>query len=204
MLTNFTYRILDLSIAFAQQIFCLLAGFTQNFLAILLNFADVVFVFFDGFLHLFLALMNGLALVFPVTLVANDVLQIFVTLHISRTDDLGRVANHLFGKSYLTRDLDGKTATRLSDLQLKERAHLLSVVQHGTIDNTVVVFCKVFQILIVGRYNAIGSFLTELSQNRFGNRTADLRFGAGPELIDQQQRAVISLPHHILHIQQMR
>ena len=60
-----------------------------------------------------------------------------------------------------------------------------------------------FQILIMRRYYPINTFLAVLSQHRLGYRTADLRFGSRPEFINQQQRAVVGLPHHLLHIHQV-
>ena len=62
----------------------------------------------------------------------------------------------------------------------------MSVVEHRTIDHTFMVFCEVFQILVVGGNDAEGLLLPELLQHSFCYGTANGGLRAASELINQQ------------------
>ena len=92
-------------------------------------------------------LVDGLALAFPVALVAHDILQVFVALDIVLTYDVGGVFDHLFGDTRLAGDLDGKRRAGLSDGELEEGLHLMTVVEHRTVHHAWMVLRKVLQVL---------------------------------------------------------
>ena len=92
---------------------------------------------------------------------------------------------------------------RLSYRELEQGLHLVAVVEHGTVDNTLMVFRKVLQVLIVGGNDAKRLLLPELLQHGLGNGSADGGFSTASELVDEQQSVAVGLLHHILHIQQV-
>ena len=108
MLAYLAYGVLYLAVALAQQFLGLLFGPAQYLLALLLNFLDAVLIAGYAALQVFLMLMYGLALALPVSLVAHNVLQIFVALYVLRTHDVAGVAYHLFGQTSLAGYLYGK------------------------------------------------------------------------------------------------
>ena len=79
----------------------------------------------------------------------------------------------------------------------------MAVIEHGTIDHTLVAVGKMLQILIVCGDDAVGLAPAKLLEHRLGNSPADLRFRAGAKLIDKQQRTVVGTLHHVLHVEQM-
>ena len=107
-LAYLAYCVFDTSVALAQYFFSLLFGSAQYLLALYAYLLDIMLIAFYLALQLLLALMDIGALVLPVTLVANDVLQIFVALDVVGANDVAGLAYHLFGESYLARNLDGK------------------------------------------------------------------------------------------------
>ena len=147
--------------------------------------------------------MDGLAFALPVALVAHDVLQIFVALYVVGAYYLAGVVDHLFGQSYLAGYLNGERTSRLTYLQLEQSLHLMAVVEHRTIDHTLVAVGEMLQVLIVGGDDAIGSLYAKLLEHRFCYGTADLRFSTGSELVDENQGAVVGALHHVLHVRKM-
>ena len=59
----------------------------------------------------------------------------------------------------------------------------MTVVEHSTIDDSFMVFCEVFQVLIVSRDDTEGLLLPELLEYRFGDSTANGRLCAASKLI---------------------
>ena len=80
----------------------------------------------------------------------------------------------------------------------------MAVVKHGSVDDTIMGVSEMLEILIVGGDDRPGTLVTELPQDALGNGTANLRFRTRTELIDENQGLVRRLPHHVLHIEQMR
>ena len=80
----------------------------------------------------------------------------------------------------------------------------MSVVQHSPVHHSFVVFCEVLKVLIVGRYHRPRLLFPELFQHSFGDCTAYLRLRARSELVYQDERVAVCLPHHGLHVHQMR
>ena len=62
----------------------------------------------------------------------------------------------------------------------------MTVVKHGSVHYSFMIFGKMFQILVVGSDDSECSFLVETFQYSFGNSTSDLRLrtstGAHPQI----------------------
>ena len=95
-LTYLAYGVFDTSVALAQYFFSLLLGSAQYLLALYTNLLDIMFIAFYLALQLLLALMDIGALVFPVTLVAHDVLKVFVGIDIFTSYDFRSICNDIF------------------------------------------------------------------------------------------------------------
>ncbi len=87
-LSNLSDGILYLLVALLQQFGCFLLRLLEDSLSASLDILDVALILGDGLFHILLALMDILALVLPVSLVADDVLQILVALDVFRTHDI--------------------------------------------------------------------------------------------------------------------
>lgn len=61
----------------------------------------------------------------------------------------------------------------------------MAVVEHGTIDHSLVLIGKMFQVLIVSRDYTKSHLLPKLFQHGFGYGTANKRFGTATKLIDE-------------------
>ena len=81
-LSNLSDGILNLLVALLQQFGCFLLRLLEDRLSASLDILDIALILGDGFFHILLALMDILALVLPVSLVADDVLQILVALDV--------------------------------------------------------------------------------------------------------------------------
>ena len=110
----------------------------------------------------------------------------------------------LLRQSNLPRYLNGEATAGATDGQLKQRPHLMAVVEHRTVDHAVVTLGKVFQVLVVGGDDGPCLLLAELLQHALGDGAANLRLSAGAHLVDEDKRTVGGLTHHHLHIHQMR
>ena len=202
-LTYLAYGVFDTSVALAQYFFSLLLGSAQYLLALYTNLLDIMFIAFYLALQLLLALMDIGALVFPVTLVANDVLQIFVALDVVGAHDVAGLAYHLFGESYLARNLDGKRAAGATYGELEQRLHLVAVVEHGAVGHALVLVGEVLEVLVVRGDDAPGSVGKKLPQYTLGYGSADVGLGSGAKLVDEYQCGWIGLLQHVLHIEQV-
>ena len=72
---------------------------------------------------------------------------------------------------------------RLTDGELEQGLHLVTVVEHGAVDHALVVVGKVLQVLIVGGDDAKGLLLPELLQYGLGNGAANHGLCAASKLI---------------------
>ena len=147
--------------------------------------------------------MDGLSLVFPVALVACDIQQIFVGIHIVLTHESRCIGNDILGYARLARYLHGKAAARIAHLQLEERLHLLPVVEHRTVYHAWSILGKVLEVLVVRGDYTKGSPAHEALQNRLGNGTAYGWLCASTELVNKQQACRIGIAHHLLHVLQV-
>ena len=114
LFANFAYGIFYLSVALAQQFFGLFLGVSQDGLALLFYFFYARLVFLNAALQVLLVLVNGLALSLPVSLVAHDVLQVFVALNIVASHYIACILYHLFGNACFSGYLDGERRAGLS------------------------------------------------------------------------------------------
>ena len=105
---NGTDRIFNLGIRFLQQMFGILFRLFQDRLAVLFQFHHFGFVLGDDVFHLLFPLADVLALGFPVTLVAYDVLQILVGIDVFATHDFGCIGDDFLRQTDLTGDFHGK------------------------------------------------------------------------------------------------
>ena len=202
--TYFANGILDVTVALLQEFLSLFLSLTQYFLTLLCQFLYLLLVLGDCLFQVLLALMHVLTLVLPIALVAYDVLQVFVALDIVRTNDFACLLDHLVRNARLAGYLYGERRTRLSDSKLEERSHLVSVVQHGTVGYAVVRVGVMLEVLIVSGDDAPCHALHKLIEHSLCHSAADLRLSASTKLVDEQQSAVASLLHHILHVQEVR
>jgi len=185
--------VLNLGVRLLQQLFGLFLGCSQDGLTALVQFLQLRLVSADGLFHLLLLLADILPLGLPVSLVAYNVLQIFVALYVFTAHNFRCVGNHLFGQAYFTGNLYGKRTARITYLQLEEGLHLVAVVEHGAVYNAFVVFGKMLQILIVSSDDSVSPSLVEPFQDGFGHSTTDLGFRAASELVDEQQAAFVAV-----------
>ena len=158
----------------------------------------------DGFLHLFFALTDILAFSLPVTLITDNVLQILVTLDVFAAHDFRCIGDDILGQAYLTGNLHSKRTARITYLQLEKGLHQVTVVKHGTVHHTFMVFGKMFQVLVMGRNDTEGHFLIEPFQHRLGNGTAYLRLRSSTKFINENQTSSVALFHHNFHVRQVR
>ena len=72
---------------------------------------------------------------------------------------LARHTDNILGQAYLACNLNGKRATWLTLLKLKEWADVLHIEHHSTIGNTIGTRCIIFDIRVVGGNHTIASSL---------------------------------------------
>ena len=77
-----------LLVALCEQFFGFLTRIGKNLLALLLDFCDSLLVFVNLALQTLFLLMYGLSFLFPVALVAYDILKIFIALNIVGANDV--------------------------------------------------------------------------------------------------------------------
>ena len=95
-LFNGANSIFDTGIGFLHQLLCFFFGFPQNFFAGFLQIFYLRLVAGNGFFHMLFALADGLAFAFPISLVAHNVLQIFVGIDVFAADNLRSVGDYIF------------------------------------------------------------------------------------------------------------
>ena len=147
--------------------------------------------------------MDVLSLVFPIALVTNDVLKIFVALDIFRPDDVRSIFDDLFRNANLSGYLDGERTSWFPDFKLEQGAHLVSIVKHGTVRDTILNISVLLKVLVVGRYHGKDFFQAELLQYTFRYSRSDARLGATAKLINQQKCATVAAFEHVFHVEQM-
>ena len=147
--------------------------------------------------------MHSLALALPIALVAHNILQIFVTLYVVAAHNLRGVGDDLLGQADLARNLHGKRTAGITYLQLEQRTHLATVIEHCSIDNAGCRIGKMFQVLVVrGDYTVRPAFVETLEQC-LGNGCTDEGFCSATELIDEDKRPVVAVAQCMLHVEQV-
>ena len=81
--------------------------------------------------------------------------------------------------------------------------HELAVVEHSGVGDAGMVVGKVFEVLVVGRNDAVGAVLQEARKHGLCYGSADLGLGASSELVDENKAVVVARFHHLLHVLQM-
>ena len=198
-----TNGVLYLSVAFSKQFFRLFLGFSQHVLSVFFQLSHRFLILADDALKFLFAQMDVLSLVFPIALVTNDVLKIFVALDIFRPDDVRSVFDDLFRNANLSGYLDGERTSWFSDFKLEQGAHLVSIVEHGAVRDTILNISVLLKVLVVGRYHGKDFFQAELLQYTFRYSRSDARLGATAKLVNQQERATVAALEHVFHVEQM-
>ena len=148
--------------------------------------------------------MNLLPLGFPVFSVASYVEEIFVHIDVVTAHYLRCLADNLGGDAYFSCYFYGKRAAGVAHRELEKRLHVLTVVEHGAVNQSVGVVGIVFEVLIVSGDDAEHAFVVDLMQNGLSQGSTNLRLGAATELIDENERSVVGTIEHHLHIIEMR
>ena len=190
-------------VGFFQQFFGCFLGVVYYLFLFLFQLVQFLAVVERRLLVLFLELVDLLPLLFPVALVAHDVLQVFVAVDVVLSYDLRGFPYDVLRKSYLACYLDGKRAARAAYGELEQGFHLVAVVEHGPVLDAGAGVGKMFEVLVVGGDDAEGPFLVEFSQDGFGYGPSDLRFGPAAELVDEDERAVVGMAEHLFHVGQV-
>ena len=107
-LADLADRVLDASVGLADDALRRLFGFTDNCLPLAVHSLEIVFVARYQLLELLLAAADVLSLVFPVTLVADNVLEILVHVDIIAAHLLGCFGDDVVRQADLAGDLDSK------------------------------------------------------------------------------------------------
>ena len=128
-------------------------------------------------------LVYSLSFSFPVSFVAHYVLQVFVALDIFASHYFRCVGDYLLRYSRLPCNFYGERRARLSYCQLEQCPHLVSVVEHGTVNHSLVAVGEMLEVLVVGGDYAVSLFLAELFEYAFGYGSADIWFGTASKLV---------------------
>ena len=126
----------------------------------------------DTLFENFLFLTDSLPFILPITFVPSDVLELFVVVDMLLAHEVGCIPDDLFAQTYLTRYLDSKRATGLSDGELEERTHSASVIEHSAVDDTGGLLRKMLEVRIVCRDDTEDAALHQLAQDSFRDRSA--------------------------------
>ena len=81
-LSNLSDGILNLLVTFLQEFCSFFLGFLENGFSASFDIFNIAFILGDGFFHILLSLVDILAFVLPVSLVADNVLEVLVALDI--------------------------------------------------------------------------------------------------------------------------
>ena len=79
----------------------------------------------------------------------------------------------------------------------------MSVIEHGAIDDALVLLREVFEILVVGCDDAPSAAVEQTMEHGLGDGCAYLRLRAAAHLVNENKAAWAGLFHHHLHIVQM-
>ena len=86
---------------------------------------------------------------------------------------------------------------------MEERLHLRTVVEHGAVDDSLVVLGKLLEVVVVRGDDAEGAAVVDALQHGLGNGSSDERVGAAAELVDEHQALRTAVAEHVLHVQQV-
>ena len=120
--------VFDACVRFLKKTFRILLRLFQNRLAVFLQFLNLGLVSGDGVFHLLFALADVLALGFPITLVAHDVLQILVGIDVFAAHDFRSIGYYFLGQTDFAGNLHGERTSWVANLKLEEGLHQVAVV----------------------------------------------------------------------------
>ena len=160
-LADLTDRTLNLSARLLNKALGFLLRFGDDTLTLLCNARHLLGVLARSLLEEFLFLADALALALPVALVAYDVLQVLVHVDVVCTDRLADFADDLLGQTNLAGDLNGEGATRATNREAEERAHLVAVIEHCPVDKASMLLGVSLEVLIVGGDDTEGASIIE-------------------------------------------
>ena len=203
-LTDFTDGVFDAGVGALEERLRLLAGFGQHRLAARAGVGDFLVVTLEQSVEVLFLVVHGAALVFPIVLVAYDVLDIFLAHHVIASHELFRLLYEVGRQSYFAGNLQGKGTARRAEGEGEEGLQLLAVVEHRAGHYARSVRGVLLEILIVRGDNAEGAALHEAVEDALSEYAADLRFRAAAHLVDEQERGGVGLAEHQLHVLQMR
>ena len=203
-LTDFANRVFDAGVGALEERLRLLAGFGQHRLSARAGVGDFLVVTLEQTVEVLFLVVHGAALVFPIVLVANDVLDIFLAHHVVAPHELFRLTDEVGRQPDFAGNLEGKGAARRAEGESEEGLQLLAVVEHRASHYAGRVRGVLLEILIVRGYDAEGAALHEAVEDALSEYAADLRFRAAAHLVDKQERGGVGLAEHQLHVLQMR
>ena len=88
-------------------------------------------------------------------------MQVLVHVDVVCTDRLADFADDLLGQTDLAGNLNGKGATRTTDREAEERAHLMAVIEHRPIDKASMLLGISLEVLIVRGDDTEGASIIE-------------------------------------------
>ena len=138
---------------------CLGLRLLQNFLALLLYTRELLGVARLQLLNLAVGHTYAVTLLRPVTSVACNLAQLTLKVDMVATRLVARRADNILRQTNLAGNLYGKRATRLTLLQLKERAYVLHIEHHSAIGYALRARCVVFNIRVVRSYHSVATSL---------------------------------------------
>ena len=100
--------------------------------------------------------------------------------------------------------LEGERATRMPYGKAIEGLHTFGVEQHGPVADTLAVVRHQLEVGIVGGHHPVGMAAMQFLQHRFGNGTPRARLGATPQLVEQEEGALVGCFQQLFHVLQMR
>ena len=203
-LTDFADGVFNAGVGTFEERLRLLAGFGQHRLAARAGVGDFLVVTLEQSVEVLFLVVHGAALVFPIVLVANDVLDIFLAHHVIAPHELFSLTDEVGRQPDFAGNLEGKGAARRAEGEGKEGLQLLAVVEHRACHYTRCMRGVLLEILIVRGDDAEGAALYEAVEDALSKYAADLRFRAAAHLVDEQERGGVGLAEHQLHVLQMR
>ena len=131
-------------------------------------------------------------------------MQVLVHVDVVCTDRLADFADDLLRQTDLAGDLNGEGATRATNREAEERAHLVTVIEHGPVDEASMLLGISLEVLIVRGDDTEGTSIIEAMEESLCNSPADRRLRTATKFVDEQQASCSALTDKVLHIAQVR
>ena len=91
----------------------------------------------------------------------------------------------------------------MTDGEAKEWLHEVAVVEHGAIDDALVILGVLLEVLVMGGDDAERAVPVEALEQRLGQCAANEWLCAATELVDEQQCALVAVTDEVLHVRQV-